>query len=191
MAIINIKDELTNLATNGRTGANGVAIHAGWPWIDSKTGVQDKSYRDNSISGIGVKLNQCPLSIGIRGKSLWELPFDPVISVQGKNVITRRYVAKGTSRGTVKELWSEDDLDIDIAGLLIGKDADELQEQIYRLREILTAGEMIVAGELMDWYNVQSVVVESFSFPHTKGLNAQAYQIKCYSDDLTNLLIDV
>lgn len=190
MAIINIKDELTNLATDGRVGANGVAIHTGWPWSGGAS-VPEKRFSGNSVSGIGVKLNQCPLSIGIRGEAMWKLPYDPVISVQGKNVITRRYVAKGSARGTVKELWSEDDLDVNIAGILIGVDADDLQEQVNRLRRILTAGEMLVSGELMEWHDIQSVVVESFSFPHTKGMNAQSYQIKCYSDDLINLLIDV
>jgi hypothetical protein len=37
---------------------------------------------------------------------------------------------------------------------------------------------------------VQSIVNENFELPHTKGVENQAYQIKAYSDDVFDLLID-
>ncbi len=127
---------------------------------------------------------------------------DPIIAVGGKNIITRRYVAKmkmqrdgeATLRsGSVKESWSQDDYDITIGGVLIGDDAKDLREQVQELQSILVCGESLaVVNDLLnDGYGITHLVVESFQMPHTKGLQNQAYTIKCYSDSSINILEEV
>lgn len=118
---------------------------------------------------------------------------DPIVAVSGKNIITRRYVAKGSVQGTVKESFSQDDYEVTISGVLIGENAEELREQVQALREVLESGESlaVVNEMLLDGYGITRLVVESFFFPHTKGLENQAYSIKCYSDSSVNILEEI
>lgn len=127
---------------------------------------------------------------------------DPIIAVSGKNIITRRYVAKQRVQregeavlrsGSVKESWSQDDYDITISGVLIGETAEELNEQVQDLQSVLVCGESLaVVNDLLNsGYGITHVVVDSFQFPHTKGMRNQAYTIKCYSDSSINILEEV
>ena len=52
-----------------------------------------------------------PLSLKLEEPSAqeWWLPFEPMISLTGKNIIKRRQVNKGRIRGSIKERWSQDD----------------------------------------------------------------------------------
>ena len=118
---------------------------------------------------------------------------DPILAVSGKNIIARRYVAKGSLQGTVKESFSQDDFDITITGVLMGDDAKDLNEQVQELQSILVCGESLaVVNDLLnDGYGITRLVVDSFQFPHTKGLQNQSYTIKCYSDSSINILEEV
>ena len=69
----------------------------------------------------------------------WQFPFDPVISISGKNTIIRRNVLKMDNnvenrRGTIKELWSQDDYAIQIAGVFMGKNAAFPEADIKTLK---------------------------------------------------------
>ena len=63
-----------------------------------------------------VVRKQFPLVFTAAGLDSYAFPIDPFISVSFKNIITRRSVAKGDKRGTVKERWTEDDAEINISG---------------------------------------------------------------------------
>ena len=123
-------------------------------------------------------------------KREYTFPLDPVVSVNGKNVIARRYVAKGSVTGSVKESWSQDDYEVTIAGSLIECGGEDLNNRLNDLREILECGEVLAVYN--DWLNsglhINNLVVETFSFPHTKGLQNQTYTIKCFSDSSINVL---
>lgn len=190
MALINQKEELTLLTANaGRTGANGYAIHLGSPWkgkpVVGRTGSAEVGY------GLERGYVQCPLSIGTQGMGMWQLPFDPMIGVQSKNIISRRYVAKSQRRGSIKELWSMDDWDIEISGVLIGESEEELQQMVGKLRGYCQEGEslMVECEYLSEAFDIQRMVVESYDFPHTKGMTNQTFTLKCYSDEDYDLLI--
>ena len=47
----------------------------------------------------------------------FKFPLDPIISLASKNIITRRYVNKTKTRGSIKERWSQDDWEITISGV--------------------------------------------------------------------------
>ena len=52
----------------------------------------------------------------------FQLPYEPLISVSGKNNIIKRDIAKAPNFvGTVKEYWSQDDYEISITGTLLGE----------------------------------------------------------------------
>lgn len=147
------------------------------------------------VSSYGSNVNLCQDYLALRSEQGQEYCFrlDPILAVSGKNIIARRYVAKGSLQGTVKESWSQDDYDITISGVLIGDDAKDLNGQVQALQSMLVCGESLaVVNDLLnDGYGITRLVVDSFQFPHTKGLQNQAYTIKCYSDSSINILEEV
>jgi len=121
------------------------------------------------------------------------LPLDPLLSVSGKNIIRRRYVAKSRMRGSIKETWSQDDYEITIAGVLQDDDRECLEDYILRLRGYLEASEAvhITCDLLNNVFGIMRVAIESYDFPFTKGMENQAFTIKAYSDDNYQLLEEV
>ncbi len=145
---------------------------------------------DGGLSSASIYV-QCGLTLSVEGGPTLEFPLDPVMGVSGKNIIVRRQVAKGgTLRGTIKESWREDDFSISIAGVLRSDERQSLPEYMKILLEICRSGKTVKVDcdYLRDCYNITSLVVEGYDFPHTKGLNSQAYALKCYSDDSYVLL---
>lgn len=117
-------------------------------------------------------------------------PIDPIVSLSFRNIITRRSVAKGNKRGTIKERWSEDDVEITITGVFSRSDGAYPNEvgalqKYFEYRKIVD-----VQCQILNSLNIFSIVIESLTFPPTKGIENQAYQIKAYSDDVYNLLIE-
>ncbi len=123
----------------------------------------------------------------------WELPFEPVISIKGKNVIVRRAVAKSKQRGTIKEYWTQDDYEITIVGYFINDEEANAYptRQVERLRQICESGLVVqVQCEILSTFGITQMVIEDWDIPFTKGENIQAFALKCYSDDAFDLLVE-
>ena len=149
------------------------------------------------LANLGDNFFQCPLSFDIDGEQ-WRLPVDPLISVNGKNVIKRRYVSKAGKdgrRGSVKECWSQDDYDITIAGVLIAEDNASLIEMLNNLQKVCQKAEAVsVYCEFLNnanTFGIQKIAIESYDFPFTKGMENQSFTIKAYSDDSYELLEEI
>ena len=143
-------------------------------------------------------LYQCPVRIKWADESddsWWTFPFDPVVSVSGKNIIVRRNVLKqnnedNTRRGSVKEGWSQDDYEVNIAGVLMDVNGELPEDDLRQLRRYCEARKVIeVESDLFCLFNINRLAVESFELPFTKGKENQMYAIKAYSDDTFDLLI--
>ncbi|MDR2147720.1 MAG: DUF6046 domain-containing protein [Tannerella sp.] len=134
-----------------------------------------------------------PLSFRLPDGSWWLFPIEPLISVSGKNTVIRRNVAKSEKRGTIKERWAEDDLQINIQGALIHPDLHTYPTQdVTALTQAITQRTAVeVKNELLQLLNVHQIVVETYSLPFSKGENVQNYTIDAYSDDLYELFIEV
>lgn len=146
-----------------------------------------------------------PLSLSIDEGATWfRLPYEPLISISGKNVIAKRRVAKWNSEnsqqltGTIKERWSQDDYEITITGVLMGSLLRGNYEDCFpradfeKLKKVLTyAKEIQVACPPLELLGINKIVIDDFSFPFTKGENVQAYEIKACSDFSYNLLIKI
>ena len=143
------------------------------------------------LSNLGDNFFQCPLSFMIDGEE-WRLPVDPLVSVNGKNVIKRRYVAKSSNRGSIKECWSQDDYDVNISGVIIAEDAVKLAEHLSNLRKVCNMAESVeIVSEFLNnpsTFGINCIAIESYDFPFTKGLENQSFTIKAYSDDSYMLL---
>jgi hypothetical protein len=125
-------------------------------------------------------------------------PYEPLVSVSSGNVIAESTVAKqgGAFRGTVKERWSEKDWDITITGVLFGAlekgnyDNCYPKDDLIFLFEYLRAAKSIeVTNQLLNDLGILRLVIYDYSFPFSKGENVQAYELKCKSDDMFELLI--
>lgn len=160
--------------------------------LSSKVVVVNYATSGASVEADGstIATPQSPCTFRAPGLPDFTFPIDPFIGLQLRNIITRRRVAKGIKRGTVKERWTEDDVEITIAGVLQGSGAYPSAEVAILQRYFEHKGAIEVVCTIINDRNVQSLVIESFDLPHTKGSENQAYQIKAYSDDVFDLLID-
>ncbi len=129
-------------------------------------------------------LIRCPLTFGYGG-DVYTLPLEPLISIQGRNILIRNHVLKGTENGTVKEMWSADDYSIEIKGVVINTQDDNRlpEEAINKIRKFCEIRRAIeVSSPLLTLFGIQYMAIEDYDFPHTKGYNNQAYVIRGYSD---------
>lgn len=128
----------------------------------------------------------------------FELPYEPLISVSGSNIIAKRKVAKAPGFiGTVKEYWAQDDYEITITGALYGReeigDFAECfpREDFERLKNYcISPSGLDVDCPLLEILDIRHIVVESFEFPFSKGENVQGYTIKALSDFSAEFLIE-
>ena len=125
------------------------------------------------------------------------LPWEPMINISGGNTIIKRNIAKSGKNliGSIKERWSTDDYEITITGAFYGDKLLGKSSQTYprfemeKLRDYLLTPEAIeVLCEPLQILNINKIVIESVSFPFTKGENVQAYEIKALSDFPYDLL---
>lgn len=141
-------------------------------------------------SGFQPVGNQFPLTLRAQGLTDFTFPIDPFISVGLKNIITRRTISKGSKRGTVKERWTEDDADISISGVFINQDGTYPVE-VEKLRAFFNQHKAIeVICTFLNEKDINQIAIESLDFAHTKGAENQAFEIKAYSDDVFQLLIE-
>jgi len=96
----------------------------------------------------------------------------------------------GNRRGTIKELWSQDDYEIQIAGLFMGENAQFPKQDVAKLRQYAEGRKtLMVQSALFTLFNITKIAIEDYSIPFTKGIENQMYSIKAYSDDMHDLLI--
>lgn len=140
-------------------------------------------------NALGVPMRM-PLEVKADGGDWWLLPIEPIISVVGKNIVVKRNVSKGRTRGSIKEKWSQDDYQITIEGILINYDKDAYpEEDVKRLRSLCEGARLKVRCKLFELFSIDYIVVENFEFPMTSGIQNQGYRISAVSDDVYKLLL--
>ncbi len=151
----------------------------------------DESGKIKTSSESGLT-SQFPLTFKCYGLNDFKFPIEPIISLSFKNNIVRRHVAKGKNRGSVKERWSEDDVDITISGIFINsEDENTYPTEVGKLQEFCEQHSAIdVICTLLNERKIFQITIEGLNLPPTKGQNNQAYEIKAYSDDIFQLLLD-
>lgn len=149
----------------------------------------EQQLQDMVANANGVPM-QCPLWMRIEGEEWWLLPYEPIITIHGKNIITKKQVAKGKIRGSIKERWTQDDYQININGILINpKGSGYPDEDVKALKKLCEAGKVQVMSPIFEVFSIDQIVIESFDFPFTSGPNNQAYTIGAVSDDIYKLLL--
>lgn len=130
-----------------------------------------------------------PLDLQMDGGDWWRLPYEPLITVTGKNTIVKKKVSKGAVRGSIKEKWCQDDYSISIEGLLMGSDGQYPKEDVMKLRRFCEAAKLKVRCPLFEVFSISRIVIETFDFPMTSGPQNQGYKIGALSDDMYKLLL--
>lgn len=142
-----------------------------------------------------------PLLFIGEGGQKYMLPYEPMLSINSKNNIVKRTVAKSGNdilrQGTVKERWSRDDYEIKITGILMGSfltgDVSKCfpREDFQKLKELLESRRVWgIECEPLQLLGINRIAVEDMSFPFTKGENVQAYEISVSSDFDFDLLLE-
>lgn len=145
---------------------------------------------DVKANALGVPM-QCPLQMRLDGGAAWWLlPFEPIITIHGKNVIAKKQVAKGKVRGTIKERWAQDDYQITISGILMNTDSSSYpEEDVKQLKSLCEAAKVEVMSPIFEIFSIDKIVIENYDFPFTAGPNNQGYIISAVSDDIYKLLL--
>ena len=149
----------------------------------------EQQLEEIAVNAKGVPM-QCPLKMRLEGEEWWQLPYEPIITINGKNIITKKQVAKGKVRGSIKERWSQDDYQISINGIFINPEGTGYpDEDVKELRRLCEAAKVQVMCPLFEIFSIDQIVIEDFNFPFTSGPNNQAYSIQASSDDIYKLLL--
>ena len=123
------------------------------------------------------------------GAEEWLIPMEPMISINGQNILTRRHVNKGKIRGSIKERWTQDDYTVNIEGVLMSKDGSYPKNDVAKLRSFCEAGHVKALSPLLEIFDIRQLAIESWEIPFTSGMNNQNYTITAYSDDIYKLLL--
>lgn len=134
-----------------------------------------------------------PFSFQLPDNSWWLLPYEPLVSIQGENIIIKRNVSKSDGRGSIKERWAEGDIKITIDGTFVNDDFYKYPAtEVQKLREVIKQRRAIqIQNELLQLLNVNQIVIENYNLPFSKGENVQNYSLSALSDDSYNLFIEV
>lgn len=123
------------------------------------------------------------------GAEEWLFPMEPMISLNGQNILVRRNVSKGRIKGSIKERWTQDDYSVRIEGILLGTDGKYPEEDVSRLRAFCEAGHVKALNPLLEIFGISQLAIESWDIPFTSGTINQNYTIQAYSDDIYKLLL--
>lgn len=123
------------------------------------------------------------------GAQEWLFPMEPMISVNGQNILVRRNVSKGKIRGSIKERWTQDDYSVRIEGILMGMDGKYPEADVAKLRSFCETGHVKALNPLLEIFGINQLAIESWDIPFTSGTINQNYTIQAYSDDIYKLLL--
>lgn len=143
-----------------------------------------------NVDGYSAAGQQFPCTFVADGLDDFTFPIEPIIGLSFKNIVTKRTVSKGSQRGTVKERWTQDDVEVSIAGVFIGKDG-RYPTEVSRLRAFFNQHKAVqVFCDYLNQHDINYLALEDLELPHTKGVDNQSYSIKATSDNVFQLLIE-
>lgn len=127
-----------------------------------------------------------PIAIGD-----YQLPNEPIIEISGGKTIIKTPI--DNSDGTFKEVFSLNDYVITIKGIAVDDNNPDNypEEQVRAIRDLCEAKtNLAVVNRLCSYFNINYLVIESFSFPTIEGSrDMQPYVLNCISDKIYDLVI--
>ena len=191
-----ILENMAFRAIGGKVPPYWIFKQGGLSEVDSAEYAEIKRLGDGQLADV-VRTNALgvPMQLPVRlrleeaGAEEWLVPVEPMVSLTGQNVITRRRVNKGRVKGSIKERWAEDDYSITVQGILVGAGRKYPEEDVARLRGFCEAGRVTVLNPLLEIFGISHMVIEKWEIPFTSGSDNQNYTLSGYSDDIYKLLL--
>lgn len=121
------------------------------------------------------------------------LAIEPIVTVDGGKQIVRTRINGGKKRGTVKELFAEDDWQIRIEGFVEDDENEFPDEEIGDILDMFRENQTVeVDCALFQALGIGYMVIEKVSFPPMNGVqNLQAFRISGYSDDFPERELEI
>lgn len=144
---------------------------------------------------VRTNANGVPMVLPLRfqleesGAEEWLFPLEPMISINGQNILVRRNVSKGKVKGSIKERWTQDDYSVRIEGILMSTDGSYPDADVAKLRNFCEAGHVKALNPLLEIFGISQLAISSWDIPFTSGTMNQNYTIQAYSDDIYKLLL--
>ena len=164
-------------------------------WLNHSVHVWKPEDNHGQAADLTGTMWQVPLRFSWDEENWWNFPIDPVISISGGNTIVRQNCLKQPSdqherRGSIKEVWGQNDYEIQIGGILSDADDEIPYDDLVKLRAFCEERKTVyVECDLFEPFNIQRIAIHSYEFQHTAGRGNQTFTIKAYSDDDFSLLI--
>lgn len=159
------------------------------PEMDSLADLSDEQLEQMIVTNAKGVPMVFPLYFAVEGEPWWLLPYEPLVTINGTNVLVKKQVAKGAVRGTIKERWAQGDYSISISGILMGDKGQYPADDVKKLRSYCESGKVLVKSPQLELFSINQIVVEDWKIPFTAGLANQAYTINAVSDDIYKLLL--
>lgn len=164
--------------------------------IEDSTGFDVENLGDAELEEV-VRTNALgvPMSMPLRfrleepGAREWLFPIEPMVSLNGQNILVRRHVSKGSVKGSIKERWTQDDYTVRIEGILMSREGRYPEEDVAMLKNFCEAGHVKALCPLLEIFGISQLAIESWDIPFTTGVTNQNYTITAYSDDIYKLLL--
>lgn len=164
--------------------------------IEESTGFDVENLGDAELEEV-VRTNALgvPMSMPLRfrleepGAREWLFPIEPMVSLNGQNILVRRHVSKGSVKGSIKERWTQDDYTVRIEGILMSREGRYPEEDVAMLKNFCEAGHVKALCPLLEIFGISQLAIESWDIPFTTGVTNQNYTITAYSDDIYKLLL--
>jgi hypothetical protein len=113
--------------------------------------------------------------------------------ITGKKTIVETALAGSFKRGTVKELISIDDYEITIRGIAVNSESKLTypEDQVKAIHDLYLLNEShFIESGLTSLLGIDKLVIKEITFPEMIGVqHAQAYELKCVSDEDFELVI--
>lgn len=115
------------------------------------------------------------------------LPNEPTLLIAGKKHIIETPLVGSTRRGTVKELISVGDYDIQIRGIAANSNSKTAypEDIVKKLNDLYLRNEAVdIECAMTSLLGIYRVVIKDLTLPEMLGVqHAQAYQFTCVSDE--------
>lgn len=156
--------------------------------LEGMTDEEVESYAKTNILGVPMV---CPVTFKLEeeGAEEWLIPFEPMVTITGQNIITRRHVAKGNIKGSIKERWTQDDYSVNIQGILMSQDNKYPTDDVDKLRRFCESTHVLVYSPIFEIFGISRIAIEDWEIPFTSGVANQNYTLRGYSDDIYKLLL--
>jgi len=139
-----------------------------------------------NLFGVPMFLPVTFSKFGANRDKTWTLPIAPLVSISGRKHIEETVLTGSSTRGSVKELISTLDYDVNIKGVLMNNESNDLPETdlelLYELYE--SKGAVGIECRLTTIFNVTEVVIHNIELPEMEGVqHVQVFELRCTSDE--------